>query len=608
MKTGFLITARLKSTRLPEKLLRDICGRPILAHMLDRVKLARRVDQVVICTSTNAQDDRLEDLAAREGVACFRGDADDVVKRLYDASVTFGLDYIVSITADCPFADPAYADRIVETFQTTKADLIRALDLPHGVYTYGVKPVAFERVLEIKDSRDSEVWGGYFTDTDLFSVYDLPIENPLHRQPSLRMTLDYPEDLEFFQAVFAALYRPGKVFSLDEILQFLRDHPEVVEVNRRCAVQYQKRWAVQSSVNLTSRYPVRRVAVVGCGSIGQRHIRNLRRLGITDLVALRSRKGHVQDMDPQHGVREVDDWSALLETKPDAAIISNPTSLHLEVAERFLPHVRGLLIEKPLAHSLDGVQAFLERVRAHKVVTFVGYNLPFQAAIRAVQDLLQTDRFGRRLLFQCQAGQWLPDWHPAEDYRQAYYARKDLGGGVALTLSHEVQLALQLLGPARSVLGVFPPSDELPLEVDVIADLMIQHLSGGVSQIHLDYLQRPAHRTGVVSCERGWIAYDLMEPKVVAQRAGEAAPHVAWERAGYDANDAYLDELRTFLRYVSEGRIRHAFDAHGAAQSLAIVGAAFASARSGRLEAVADVGRDRHRVTTRSVARDLAPV
>ena len=588
MKVGFLITARLKSTRLPEKLLREVLGRPIFAYMLDRLKLTNRAGQIIVCTSTNPQDDRLVDLALAEDVAYFRGDEDDVLKRLYDASVAFDLDYILNITADCPFVDPVYADKIVDAYEATNADLIRVFDLPHGAYSYGIKPLALKKVLEIKDDRNTEVWGGYFTDTDLFNVYDLPVDDPLHRWPDLRMTLDYPEDLEFFKAVFTQLYQPGKVFSLDEILLFLKDHPEVVDINRHCEAAFQKRVDSQSAIKLKSRYAVRRVAVFGCGSIGQRHIRNLRSLGITDIVALRSRLGHFKELDPELEVREVQDWEELMDSQPDVAIISNPTSLHLETATHLVPHVRGLFIEKPLAASLEGVKELLQQIQRHKTISFVGYDLQFHAAVRAVQEILESDRLGKPLILQAQVGQWLRDWHPYEDYRQAYYARQDLGGGVALTLIHEVHLALEFLGGARRVSCLLPGSDLLPLEVDVIADMMIQHASGAVSQLHLDYIQRPAHRCGILSCERGWISYDLINPGVTAQFEDAATPQVIWESPDYDSNQLYIDEMITFLQYVREGRIRHPFDARSAARSLAIVDTAFESARSGLLATIPD--------------------
>ena len=581
MKTGFLITARLKSTRLPEKLLREVEGRPIFAHMLDRVKLATRVDRVIVCTSTNPQDDRLVELAKTEGVDYFRGDEDDVVDRLSKAATAFDVDYILSITADCPFSDPNYADRIVEAYEKTNADLIRALELPHGAYSYGVKADAFRKVLEIKDQKSSEVWSRFFTDTDLFQIYDLPIDNPSHRQPHLRMTLDYPEDLEFFRQVFARLYHPGKVFSLDEILHLLQEYPELVEINRHCAVAYKKRWSSQSSIKLKPRYEVSRAAIIGCGSVGQRHLRNLRQLGITDIVALRSKQGETQEIDPTLGLVEVGSWADLVEQKPDIAIISNPTSLHLDAINRLIPHVRGLFIEKPLAASLDGVGEILNQIKSHKIVSFVGYNLQFHPAILAMQDFLAQEAAGRPLVLQCQVGQWIGDWHPGRDYRQAYYARTDLGGGVSRTLIHEIHMAQELLGPAKSVACFLNQSAKLDLDVDTIADFMIQHLSGPVTQVHLDLIQHPTQRRGVLSCERGWVEYDLINNWVKARTEQQLEPVEIWQVEDFDSNQPYIDEMRTFLSYVREGRVRHSYDAWRGAQSLATIISALASASSG---------------------------
>ena len=586
MKTGFLITARLKSTRLPEKLLREVEGRPIFSHMIDRLKLAKRVDEIIVCTSTNTQDDRLEELAASEGISCFRGDEDDVVKRLSDAADLFRLDYLLSITADCPFSDPKYADAIVKTYEETDADLIRALELPHGAYSYGVKPTAFRRVVEIKDDKNTEVWSRYFTDTDLFNVVDLEITNPRHKQPTLRMTLDYPEDLEFFKAVFAHLHKPGAVFSLDQILDLLAEHPEIVALNSNCAAAYQKRWTRQSTIRMKPRYSVRSAAVIGCGSIGKRHVRNLRKLGIENVYALRS--GHSNEiLDDVLAVREFNTWESLLEQQPDVAIISNPTSLHLEAIKQCLPHVRGIFIEKPLAQSLTGVRELLDEIRRSKVTTFVGYNLQFHPLVKRVQQFMDQDKIGKPLLFQCQVGQWIEDWHPGRNFREAYYARKDLGGGAMLSLIHEIHMATELLGPARRLTCILPKSDLLSLDVDVIADLMIEHANGSVSQIHLDLIQRPAHRQGVLSCERGWVAYDLISQQIESGEY-ESTEHSTFEVTSNALEQSYVDEMQKFLGFVRQGKVRHEYDAWSAVQSLAIVDAALTASDSGTSAEVAE--------------------
>jgi predicted dehydrogenase/spore coat polysaccharide biosynthesis protein SpsF (cytidylyltransferase family) len=548
--------------------------------MIERLKLAKSVDQIIVCTSTNPQDGPLEEIAAAEGVACFRGDEDDVVKRLSEAATHYDLDYILSITADCPFCDPEYADAIVDAYRETKADFIRALDLPHGAFSYGINPEAFRRVLEIKVGTDTEVWGRYFTDTDLFKVYDLPITNPLHNQPELRMTLDYPEDLEFFKAVFAAMYVPGQVFSLDEILTFLQEHPEVIAINSFREADYLKRWTRQSSIQLKPRYAVNRAVVIGAGSIGQRHIRNLHQLGITEIAALRSRQGPGKSIPIEFAIREITGLDQLEEFKPDVAIVSNPTSKHLDSISECLPFVRGVFVEKPLAATLAGVSELLEQISKRKVVSFVGYNLQFHAAVKSISKILNGSELGSPLVLQAQVGQWVGDWHPDEDYRLSYVSRRDLGGGVSLTLSHELYLAAELLGPVRGVFAMLSSSSLLELGVDVISDFLMQHSSGAISQIHLDMIQRPAHRTGTLSCERGWISYDLIKGSVVMQSAEHESPVTVWNNAQYDVNDAYVEEMRTFLSYVREGRVRHEHDAWKGARTLAIVEAAFESAKS----------------------------
>ena len=290
MKVGYLVTARLKSTRLPRKLLLEIKGKSVISHMLDRLKLAKNVDEIIICTSTEDQDRPLGELAKENNVKCFFGNPDDVLTRLLGAADEFDLDYILNITADCPFVDPIYADKVVEKYLENDADLIRQFDLPHGVFSYGIKVEALRKVVELKDSSDTEVWGRYFTDTGLFNVVDLDVNDKHHNRPGLRMTLDYPEDLEFFKAVFDVLYVENEVFSLTSILNLLDAHPEIIELNKSCGLKFKKRFISQSEPMLKKINKVKTALIIGSGSIGQRHIRNLIQNGINDIIALRSKK------------------------------------------------------------------------------------------------------------------------------------------------------------------------------------------------------------------------------------------------------------------------------------------------------------------------------
>lgn len=588
MKVGYLITARLKSTRLPLKLFKQVEGKPILTHMLDRLRLARSVDKIVICTSFLPEDDPLAEFAERNGVECFRGDPEDVIARLSEAAAHFKFDYVLNITADCPFADPAYADRIVECYNESGPDLIRVFDLPHGVFSYGIRPQALKNILRIKDSTRTEVWGRYFTDTDLFRVHDLVVE-PRHHRPELRMTLDYPEDLEFLRTIFAELYSEGQVFSLDQILELLNRRPEIIAINRDCAKRFRKRFVAQSSISLKERHEVKRAGIVGCGSIGQRHIRNLRHLGIDDIVALRSRKGHYQELPSELRVTETTDPDEFARSAPDVIFVTNPSSLHMQTCLSVPGSCRSLFIEKPLAHDLSTVQRLLGFLRDRKMGSFVGFNLQFHPAIQAVRNYLLEKDLGDPLTMQCEVGHWLPDWHPYEDYASAYFARNDLGGGAALTLIHEVHLAVDILGPGKTVCAVFQGSDKLQLDVESRADFMVTHQGGGVSQIHLDFLQRPLTRRGLLCCTQGWVSWDLVANIVQGQVAGEPAQTTVWHKPDYDPNGQYLEEMKLFLRYVKEGRVRHEFDAWRGTLSLAIVDSARQAAETSCARQVPDM-------------------
>jgi spore coat polysaccharide biosynthesis protein SpsF len=581
LKVGYLVTARLKSTRLPRKLLLKIKEKSVISHMLDRLKLANNVDEIIICTSTEDQDRPLGDLAKENNVKCFFGNPDDVLTRLLGAADEFDLDYILNITADCPFVDPIYADKVVEKYLENDADLIRQFDLPHGVFSYGIKVEALRKVVKLKDSSDTEVWGRYFTDTGLFNVVDLDVKDKHHNRPGLRMTLDYPEDLEFFKAVFDALYVENKVFSLTSILDLLDAHPEIIELNKYCGLKFNKRFISQSEPMLKKLNKVKTALIIGSGSIGQRHIRNLRKLGISDIITLRSKKGHFKKLPRDLQVIEIDNWHDAIRKKPDIAVISNPTSLHLEAASKISQHVKGVFIEKPLSHSMDGCQDLIDTLLEKKVVSFVGYNLMFHPIIKKIIKFYDENDVGEIINIQCMVGQWLPDWHPYEDYKKSYFARKDLGGGVALTLIHEIHLAIKLAGLPIRVSGEITGYKKLDLDVDVCSDLMLKHKTGSVSQIHLDYLQQPSHRSGLVTFEKAWLGYDFNKFELTAQRINEE-PQVLWNNSDYDSNQMYVDQLKEFIRFVEEGRVKHQYDAISSVESLKVVDAFFKANKSGK--------------------------
>ena len=249
MKVGFTITARMKSTRLPKKLTLKIFDREIIALMIDRLKQSEVVDEIIIATSLNPQDEILCEIAARENVKCFKGSEDDVLERLYLAAKEYELDYMLNITGDCPLVAFDFIEKIVQLYKETNADLITSFNLPHGFFVYGLKVEAVKKVLELKKGTDTEVWGTYFIDSGLFEVQALDVPETFHRK-NYRLTLDYPEDFEFFKAVYKGLGEETYKKSSREIIDFLDNHPEIVEINEHCEEKYKKRWESQRKLDL----------------------------------------------------------------------------------------------------------------------------------------------------------------------------------------------------------------------------------------------------------------------------------------------------------------------------------------------------------------------
>jgi spore coat polysaccharide biosynthesis protein SpsF len=231
LKTGILITARLKSTRLPLKAIKPIHGRPMFCHMLDRVKLAKRPQQIIVCTSPLEQDDPLEEIARQEGVQCFRGDPEDVLQRLADAAARFGVDLAINCMADNPFTDPEYIDRLVDFHLAQGNDYSKTAGLPLGAFAYALSTPAIVKACRMKADRDTEIWGGYFTESGLFRWGVMQVDDPAVAWPELRLTVDTPADFELISRIFDALYEPGKVFPLHDVVALCRCRPELPALN-----------------------------------------------------------------------------------------------------------------------------------------------------------------------------------------------------------------------------------------------------------------------------------------------------------------------------------------------------------------------------------------
>jgi len=232
MKIGFLITARLKSSRLPLKILKDLNGKPVVNQIIDRAKAIQGISTIVLCTSPNPQDKPLIDIAKQNNIAYFLGDENDVLQRLYDAATCYNLDYFLGITADNPLFSIHYSNVIVDSITKQGHDFIKVEGLPLGAATYGMKYDAIKTVCSIKTVVNTEIWGYLINRPELFDIVTLKAEGR-ERDPDLRLTLDYKEDYRVLSHLYSNI--PFETtLDLADAIEYLHHHPEIKAINQHC--------------------------------------------------------------------------------------------------------------------------------------------------------------------------------------------------------------------------------------------------------------------------------------------------------------------------------------------------------------------------------------
>ncbi len=348
-----------------------------------------------------------------------------------------------------------------------------------------------------------------------------------------------------------------------------------------------------------------RFLIVGLGSIGRRHLRNLLALGERDVVLLRTFRSTLPDDDLAVFPTETKLGEALAR-RPDAVIVANPTALHLEVA---IPAARQgchLFLEKPLSHSMEGIEALQRAVEQGGGKVLSAFQYRFHPGLQTAARLLAEQAVGRPLSVRAHWGEYLPDWHPWEDYRRGYSARSDLGGGVILTLCHPFDYLRWLLGEVQALWAFAAHLGDLELDVEDTAEIGLRFKNGVLGSIHLDYNQRPmsAHWLELTGTQ-GTLYWDNQDGALQVHLAGQAAgilnlpgfrrvegensarpypsarePGTALRYeppAGFERNDLFLDEMRHFVQVV-RGEVQPACTLEDGLRALELALAAHRSA------------------------------
>lgn len=318
------------------------------------------------------------------------------------------------------------------------------------------------------------------------------------------------------------------------------------------------------------------VVIAGLGSAGERWAKTVReRLPEARIVALR-RRGR-----PPHPLSDttVTSINDALVMNPDLAVLSGPATERLRLATQLGERGVHLLLEKPLSTDSVGIPELRSAVRRTGVSVAVAYNLRFYGPVRRLKNLVDTGQVGRVESVYAEVGQYLPAWRPGVDYRRTVSSRKETGGGVLLELSHEIDLVKWVGGPITAVTAELGNVSRLELDVEDLADLLVQFASGARGAVHLDMVTRQSRRRVTVTGDAGTVECDLVSGQLRSAVTGDSIWRYEYFHEGIDST--YARTFADFIDSVQRGT-SPMVGLDDAAATLEVIDAARTSAASGR--------------------------
>jgi len=286
------------------------------------------------------------------------------------------------------------------------------------------------------------------------------------------------------------------------------------------------------------------ILVIGAGSIGERHIGNLLALGYENIAVYRSRNLPLRTIDTSK-IKIITSLPDIKTIPFEAAIICTPTSLHAEQTLFCLEQGMHVLVEKPLSHKTHQLSEIAETCKRTGKLMQVAYMMAFHPHLQKMQKAIEEESFGKLLFIDTYWGSYLPDWHPWEDYKQGYAARKDLGGGAALTLSHDLDMANRLANaPVAQFSKQYQYPKHLDINVEGIADFQIRYMNNVVAHVHMNYVDRVPRRTYRCVFEDGCMEMDFFAKTLTTVTATSTNKETLED---FDRNDLFIAELNHFF-------------------------------------------------------------
>lgn len=305
-----------------------------------------------------------------------------------------------------------------------------------------------------------------------------------------------------------------------------------------------------------------KVLIIGLGSAGQRHVRNLRRLLGSDVSFIAYRVKRLkrlfddnlnvvegQSVAEAYNIVEFDDLDKALEEKPDIVFIANPNSMHMACALKVAKSGVDIFLEKPVSNNMEGVDELINIVHEKKLVLYVGFQMRMHPCIVRLKQSIEKEVIGRVVSVDCHMGELLTGMHKYEDYRTMNESQTATGGGVVLCQIHEIDYLYWLFGMPTEVYCIGNKYSDLEIDVEDSASTIWKYKNGqGFSiMLHQDFLQKPPIRRCRVIGTEGQIEIDLLKNQFVLFGKDSIQEETFHE---FSRNDMFMKELEIFLGYV----------------------------------------------------------
>ncbi|MHA7733136.1 Gfo/Idh/MocA family protein [Nitrosopumilus sp. S6] len=292
-----------------------------------------------------------------------------------------------------------------------------------------------------------------------------------------------------------------------------------------------------------------RFLVIGCGSIGQRHIKNLKKISKKfEIFVFDNNKILEKNIVKEYKVFSIKE-NSMYSDFFDCILVCTPPNTHMNISTKIMKKNSNIFIEKPLSNNLNGIEKLIEKNKKTNSKIFVGYMFRFNKGIKKIKSIIESKKYGNALHVSAYFGQYLPDWRPNQNYVKNYTAWQKQGGGIIFDGSHEIDYLTWIFGNPLKIQSEYVKTKFIKSDAEAICDVILRFKNNVLGTIHIDFVRRKYKRTLEILCEKAVIRWSLSSNKIEIFIPNKAKETVI--KLEEDVNDMYLNELKHVISCIN---------------------------------------------------------